>query len=94
MVEVAGKIFEQSVSILIDPGSTHSYIIPGVVEICAFEKVRHRKSWLVQLATRTKIKVSEVVEKCPLVMNGLITCVDLNVLPLGSYDVLIGMDWL
>ena len=36
----------------------------------------------------------EVVEKCPLVMNGLVTYVDLNVLPLGSYDVLIGMDWL
>ena len=29
-----------------------------------------------------------------LVMDGLVTCVDLNVLPLGSYDVLIGMDWL
>ena len=27
-------------------------------------------------------------------MNGLVTCVDLNVLPLGPYDVLIGMDWL
>ena len=49
---------------------------------------------LVQLATGTKRKVSKVVEKCPLVMNGLVTCVDLNVLPLGSYDVLIGMDWL
>ena len=24
----------------------------------------------------------------------MVTCVDLNVLPLGSYDVLIGMDWL
>ena len=35
-----------------------------------------------------------MVEKCPLVMNGLITHVDLNVLPLGSYDVLIIMDWL
>ena len=35
-----------------------------------------------------------MVEKCLLVMNGLVTCVDLNVLPLGSYDVLIGMDWL
>ena len=35
-----------------------------------------------------------MVEKCPLVMNGWVTCVDLNVLPLGSYDVLIGMDWL
>ena len=35
-----------------------------------------------------------MVQKCPLVMNGLVTCVDLNVLPLGAYDVLIGMDWL
>ena len=57
-------------------------------------KSKHSKSWLVQLATGTKRKVSEVVEKCPLVMNGLITCVDLNVLPLGSYDILIGMDCL
>ena len=63
-------------------------------EICAFKKVKHRKSWLVQLATGTKRKVSEVVEKCPLVMNELDTCVDLNVPPIGSYDVLIGMDWL
>ena len=94
MVEVAGKIVEQYLYVLIDPSSTHSYITPRVVERCAFKKVKHRKSWLVQLATATKRKVSEVVEKCPLVMNGLITCVDLNVLPLGSYDVLIGMDWL
>ena len=85
MVEVQGKIAEQSVSILIDPGSTHSYIAPRVVEICAFKKVRHSKSWLVQLTTRTKRNVSEVVEKCPLVMNGWVTCVDLSVLPLGSY---------
>ena len=89
VVEVAGKIAKQSISILIDPGSTHSYINPRVVEICAFKKVKHRKSWLVQLATGTKRKVSEVVEKCPLAMNGLIACVDLNVLLLGSYDVLI-----
>ena len=95
MVEVAGKIVEKSVSILIDPGSTHSnYITPSLVEICAFKKVKHRKYCLVQLAIGTKRKVSEVVEKCPLVINGLVTCVDLNVLPLGSYDVLIGMDWL
>ena len=64
------------------------------MEVCALRKVKHRKSWLVHLAIGTKRKVNEVVEKCPLVMNGLITCVDLNVLPLGSYDVLIKMDWL
>ena len=27
MVEVAGKIVEQSISILIDPSSTHSYLL-------------------------------------------------------------------
>ena len=43
MVEVAGKIVDQSVSILIDRGSTHSCISPRVVEICAFKKVKYRK---------------------------------------------------
>ena len=47
VVEVVGKIVEKSVSILIDPGSTHSYITPRVVEIGAFKKVKHRKYWLV-----------------------------------------------
>ena len=92
MVEVEGKIAKQSISILIEHGSTHSYITPRIVEICAFKKLKHSKSRLVQLATRTKRKVSEVVEKFPLVMDGLATYADLNVLPLGSYDILIGMD--
>ena len=35
-----------------------------------------------------------MVEKFPLVMDGLVTYADLNVLPLGSHNVLIGMDWL
>ena len=61
MVEVTGNIVEQSISILIDPSSTHNYITPIVVEICAFKKVKHNKSWLVQLATGTKRRVSEVV---------------------------------
>ena len=58
MVEVEGNIVEQSISILINPGSTHSYISPRVVGICAFKKLKHSKSWLFQLATATKRKVS------------------------------------
>jgi hypothetical protein len=30
----------------------------------------------------------------PIIMNGLSTQATLNILPLGSYDMLIGMDWL
>ena len=47
VVEFEGKIVEQSISILIGPGSTHSYINPRVVEICASKKLKHIKSWLV-----------------------------------------------
>jgi hypothetical protein len=48
----------------------------------------------VQLATGTKRKVTELVKSCLVDMNGLSTKDELNVLPLCSYDCLIGMDWL
>ena len=92
VVEFEGKIVEKFISVLIDPRSTHSYITPRIVDICAFKKLKHSKFWLVQLATRTNKKVSEVVEKCPLEMDEIFTYADLNNLPLGSYDILIGMD--
>jgi hypothetical protein len=34
------------------------------------------------------------IRSCPINMNGVNTIVDLNIIPLGSYDILIGMDWL
>ena len=56
MVEVEGKIAMQSVFILFDPRSTHSYITPRVVEICSFKKIKNDKLWLVQLAIEAKRK--------------------------------------
>jgi hypothetical protein len=48
----------------------------------------------VQLATGTKRKVTELVKSCSVDMKGMSTKAELNILPLGSYDCLIGMDWL
>ena len=39
-------------------------------------------------------KVNCYVKECALDMNDFKTTVKLNVLPLGSYDLLIGIDWL
>jgi hypothetical protein len=94
VVELEGIISKQPISILIDPGSNLSYVSPQVVEACALQRKKHAKAWLVQLATGTKRKVAEVIEACPFEMSGLHTQAALNILPLGSYDVLIGMDWL
>ena len=49
---------------------------------------------MVLLSKGTKRKVSEMVDKCQLGLNGSSTWENLNILPLVSYDVLISMDWL
>jgi hypothetical protein len=94
MIEVEGMINNHPFTILIDSGDSHSYIDPRGVESLQLLRNKHEKSWLVQLATGTKRKVTELVKSCPVDMNGLSTKSKLNILPLGSYECLIGMDWL
>jgi hypothetical protein len=81
-------------SILIDSGASHSYVDPRVVKSLHLSRSKHEKCWLVKLATRTKRKVTELIKSCSVDMNGLSTKAKLNIMPLGSYDCLIGMDWL
>jgi hypothetical protein len=94
MIEVEGMINNHALTILIDSGASRSYVDPKVVEIFQLPRSNHGKYWLVQLATGAKRKVVELVKSCPLGMNGMSTKADLNILPLGSYYFLIGMDWL
>jgi hypothetical protein len=64
-----------------------------LVEQFYFKRSKHEKSWLVQLAIMTKRKINEIFKGCLLDMNDVSTIANL-IIPLGSYDVLIGMDWL
>ena len=73
MVEVEVEIIEQTFFVLIDPRSTHIYSTHGFVEMFPLKKSKHRRSWLVQLAIETKKKISEVIIKCPLVMDGVMS---------------------
>jgi hypothetical protein len=94
VVEMEGMVTNHLISILIDPGSNLSYISPQTIEKCKLQQEKHAKPWLVQLATGTKRKVTKVITTCQIIMNGFPTQATLNILPLGSYDMLIGMDWL
>ena len=94
MIEVEGKIKNYPIAILIDFGASHSYINSNIVEIFHLQRSKHKKYWLAQLATRGKRKVNEIVKDFLIDMNGINTKVDVNIIPLGSYDCLIGMDWL
>lgn len=92
IIEMDGKLSDQIVSILIDPRSNYSYVNPDLVDKCSLKKEVHADSWLVQLAIGTKKRVHHWVRAFEL--NGMSTSMHINVLPLGSYNMLLGMDWL
>eukprot|EP00253_Pinus_taeda_P013617 PITA_13617 len=94
MVEFEGNISNLTVSILIDPGATLSYVSPKVVERCKLQSTKFKNPWLVQLAMGAKRRVGAKIKDCSFTIAGQPVMADLNVLPLGSYDILIGMDWL
>ena len=47
MLEVEGKVLNIHVSILIDSGSSLSYITPKVVQKCKLSKEKQKNAWLV-----------------------------------------------
>ena len=47
MLEVEGKVLNINVSIIIDSGSSLSYIAPKVVEKCKLSKEKQKNAWLV-----------------------------------------------
>jgi predicted aspartyl protease len=94
IIEVEGKIDNQPIIVLINSGASHSYINSNNVERFHLQRSKHEKYWLFQLATGAKRNINELVKDCPIDMNGINTKVDVNIIPLGSYDYLIGMYWL
>eukprot|EP00253_Pinus_taeda_P023048 PITA_23048 len=94
MVEFEGKISDLTITVLIDPGATLSYVSPKIVERCKLQPFKFKNPWLVQLAMGAKRRVTTRIKDCSFTIAGQPVMADLNVLPLGSYDILIGMDWL
>jgi hypothetical protein len=94
MIEAEGKIINLPVAILIDSGACHFYIDTKIVDRLHLEKSKLGKASLVQLATGTKIRIHDIVRSFSISLNGMNTSIDLNIIPLGSCDILIGMDWL
>ena len=63
MVEIKGMIKDKPVSILFDPGASLSYVSPRIEELYKLQQDMFEKSWLVQIATNTKWKVTSYIKK-------------------------------
>ena len=79
---------------MFDSGATDSFISPSLVAKCKLEAAKQDLGWQVEQASSTRVSTYFIVQKCKLSLGGFVTSVDLQVRPLGSYDVVLGMDWL
>eukprot|EP00253_Pinus_taeda_P028560 PITA_28560 len=89
-----GCLYDRVVSILIDLGSNYNYASLELVDKCVLNKEVYLAFWLVSLGTTTKKTIHHWVRVCAFELNVIPTSAHLNVLPFGSYGMLLDMDWL
>jgi hypothetical protein len=94
VLETTGTIADQTLSILIDPGATESFISGAALKRIKVKAVEQDEFSFVEMALGAKQKVGGKVMGCALNLGDFVTRVNLYVTILGSYDVVIGMDWL
>jgi hypothetical protein len=94
VLETTCTIADQTLSILIDPGATKSFISGAALKRIKVKAVEQDEFSFVEMASGAKQKFGGKVMGCALNVGEFFMRVNLYVTILGSYDVVIGMDWL
>jgi hypothetical protein len=94
VLETIGIVVDQTLSILIDPGATESFISGAALKRIKVKVVEQDKFSFVEMDLGAKQKVGGKVMGCALNLGEFVMRTNLYVTILGSYDVVIGMDWL
>jgi hypothetical protein len=79
---------------LIDPDATESFISDVELKRIKVEAVKKDEFSFIEMASGAKQKVGGKVTGCILNLGEFVTRANLYITILGSYDVVIGMDWL
>ena len=81
-------------TILIDPGATDSFISPLALEKCGLASHAQSDFDQVEMASGWKQSVGRLVKNCIVMIGNVSTKMKLYTTTLGSYDLIVGMDWL
>ncbi|VFQ90846.1 unnamed protein product [Cuscuta campestris] len=87
-------LFDITVSALIDPGSTLSYICVPMPVTSDITKETLEYPVVVSNPLGHSLRLQHVYNQCPLMAQGRIFLADLIELPHKEFDVILGMDWL
>ena len=87
-------ILETPVHVLIDPGSTHSFMSHALAESLEVKTKPMGCPMVVSTPMGKSMKTSEIIEKCEISMSNIQFQADLILLEVYDFDVILGMDFL
>ena len=94
MVESSGTLNHINVKILFDSGAIDSFISPYALEKSGLVAYEHDDFKQVEMASGEKQAVGPSVDNCIVDLGVCTTRLKVYVTALGTYDLIIGMDWL
>lgn len=94
LIETPANLFGLPISILIDTGATKFFISPRIENQLSRKAGHMAMTWNVEYANNTREKVDQCLFEARIELPIFSTEVNLYVAPLGSYDVILGMNWL
>ncbi|XP_052622552.1 uncharacterized protein LOC128127871 [Lactuca sativa] len=81
-------------SILFDSGADQSFITLTFRKLLSHKSIILKEIYEVEIANSQIEKTHEILENCLLTLNNYLFHVNLMPMPIGSFDIIIGMDWL
>ncbi|KAA3473926.1 RVP_2 domain-containing protein [Gossypium australe] len=94
MLLLVFSLFDINVYVLIDPGSTQSYICTALVDKKNLPIVSTDYNIKVTNPLGQCVLVNHICKSCPLKFRGYNFSVSLMLLPFDDFDLIFGMDWL
>ncbi|XP_019059761.1 PREDICTED: uncharacterized protein LOC109117280 [Tarenaya hassleriana] len=79
---------------LFDMGATHSFVSTNLVDVIGTRDIEPRNDFTVRIPSGDTLTVHGVLRGIPLEVCGRLLTTDLSVVPIGGFDVILGMDWL
>ncbi|KAJ0546937.1 putative nucleotidyltransferase, Ribonuclease H [Helianthus annuus] len=81
-------------SVLFDSGADRSFVSLSFEPLLAIPRTKLRKPLYVVVATGKLIVLDSVIRDCQLNLDNHLFPIDLTPMQLGSFDIIVGMDWL
>ncbi|MCG5051310.1 aspartyl protease family protein, partial [Pectobacterium brasiliense] len=93
---VNGTFFvnNQPASVLFDSGADRSFVSLSFEPLLAIPRTKLRIPLSVEVATGKPLLLDSVIRDCQLNLDNHLFPIDLTPMQLGSFDIIMGMDWL